>query len=176
MNLRTDSHGNYVTADAVDSNHAAAGLGTSTKTLMRLRRLGLIPAFSVPSRIPGRVMWRYRMEDLMAFKKTQRNQIHAWDPRVDAELPAIVIARLLGVSLQDVYIQKHRGRLKDYRPETVYKYVIKVYGKKVEREVEQELKSELRRLQAESRRLRVVETRLRRLLKENLWESCTKQR
>jgi hypothetical protein len=88
--------------DAVDSNHAVAGLGTSTKTFMGLRRLGLIPAFSVPSRIPGRVMWRYRIEDLMAFKKKQQNQIRAWDPRVDSELPAIVIARLLGVSLQDV--------------------------------------------------------------------------
>ena len=102
MNFNVDNQGNYLSPDAVDSNHAAAGLGTSRKTLMRLRRLGLIPAFSVPSRIPGRVMWRYRMEDLMAFKKTQRNQIHAWDPRADAELPAIVIARMTMITTSEI--------------------------------------------------------------------------
>jgi hypothetical protein len=161
-----------LTADAVDSVQAAAGLGTSRATLLRLRRLGLIPAFSVPSRIPGRVMWRFRLEDLMAFKKKQRNQIHAWDPREDGELPAIVVARILGVSLQDVYIQRHRGRLKDYRPETVRQYALKRLEKEVAREVAQEFKPKLARMTAEYRRLRVVEARLRRLLKENLCESC----
>jgi hypothetical protein len=174
MDFWSDDQGEYVSNDAVDSVKAAAGLGTSRGTLLRLRRLGLIPAYSVPSRIPGKVMWRYRMEDLMKFMKTQRNQIHAWDPRSDGELPAIVVARILDVSLQDVYLQKHRGRLKNYRPETVRRYVLNRYGKKMEREIEQELKSELRQLKAEYRRLRVVETRLRGLLKQNLCESCTK--
>lgn len=49
------------------------------------------------------------MADLFEFQKRQVNYIRAWDPHVDGELPAIVVARLLGVSFQDVYIQNIVG-------------------------------------------------------------------
>jgi len=155
-----------VDTDAVDARRAAAGLGVSARTLSRLRRLGLVPAFSIPSRTQGKQIWRYPIAGLYAYRKSQRNYIRAWDPH-SGEFPVVAIARLLDVSVQDVYTQRHRGRLKNYSPGAVRNYLLRISRKRLTGEIRKEFVSRLSRLRGEVRRLR-------RLLKLAHCQCCTK--
>ena len=106
-----------------DSGLAAINLGVSTKTLHRLRKIGAVRAFSIPSQLPGKVTWRYRQEDLDDFVLRHSNRKRYWDPDPDSELPVKVVARLLGVAVETVYVLKSRGKLADYQPETIGRYL-----------------------------------------------------
>jgi len=61
-----------------DSGLAAIKLGVSTKTLHRLRKIGAVRAFSIPSQFPGKVTWRYRQEDLDDCVLTHSNRKRYW--------------------------------------------------------------------------------------------------
>jgi hypothetical protein len=106
-----------------DSGLAAINLGVSTKTLHRLDKIGAVRAFSIPSQFPGKVTWRYRQEDLDNFVLRHSNRKRYWDPEEDAELPVRVVARLLNVTTETVYVLKSRGKLSDYQPETIRDYL-----------------------------------------------------
>jgi hypothetical protein len=113
-----------------NSRSAAKKLGVCTKTLYRLTKCGVLPAFRIPSQIPGRSAWRYRQEDLDEFVLRHSNRKRYWDPEADDELPAGVAARLLGVTTETVYVLKSRGKLVDYQPETIREYLQRVHCRK----------------------------------------------
>jgi hypothetical protein len=97
-----------------DAGLAALNLGVSTKTLHRLRKIGAVRAFGIPSQFPGKVAWRFRQEDLDEFVLRHSNRKRYWDPEEDSELPVCIAARLLGVTIETLYVLKSRGKLSDY--------------------------------------------------------------
>jgi hypothetical protein len=108
-----------------DGRYASAYLGVSQTTLRRLRTLGAIPAFRVPSR-GARSVWRYRCLDLDRFIRENTGYARLAPPGFRKTFPVEAIADLLGVSQQDVRIQKHRGRLKGYDPVSVRNYLLRI--------------------------------------------------
>jgi hypothetical protein len=138
---------------AFDGRGAAAFLGVSENTLRRMRENGVIPAFQIPSSTRGaRHVWRYRCLDLHEFVRANGNLVRGSIPRIEFSVQAI--ARLVGVSPQDIRIQKWRGRLKGYDPVSVRDYLVTTSRKSVVREIRQEFRAQLFRLRGEIRRLR----------------------
>jgi hypothetical protein len=137
-----------------DAGLAALNLGVSTKTLHRLRKIGAVRAFSIPSQFPGKVAGRFRQEDLDDFVLTHSNRKRYWDPDEDPELPVGVSARLLGVTPESLYVLKSRGKLADYQPETIRSYLQKTCLRKVAREIRRKARERESGLRAEIRRLR----------------------
>jgi hypothetical protein len=110
-------------------------------TLRRLRQTGAIRAFQIPSRSRGaKMVWRYRCVDLYDFVKTNCKYI--------VDHPSV------GVSPQDIRIQKWRGRLKGYDPESVREYLLRTSRKGLVAEIRRDLRSEHLRLRQEAPRLR----------------------
>jgi predicted site-specific integrase-resolvase len=139
---------------SVDSEWAAMHLGVSTRTLRNYRNQGVIRAFALPSSRNGKVFWRYLLSDLDQFIESHRNRQRHWDPEKDSELPVAVAARIMGVTRETAHVQRSRGKLKDYRPETVRAYLLKSHSRKVAREVK-------RRAQWKESNLRLEISRLR---------------
>jgi hypothetical protein len=137
---------------AFDGRGAAAFLGVSENTLRRMRESGVIAAFRIPSRTQGaRTVWRYRCLDLHEFVMANSKPVRRYS-RMEFTVQAI--ASLVGVSPQDVRIQKWRGRLKGYDPVSVRDYLLKTSRKSLVREIRQEFREQLLRLRGEIRRLR----------------------
>jgi hypothetical protein len=150
----------------LDGPYAAAYLGVSKTTLCRLRKRGLLPAFKVPSSGPGaRMVWRYPCMALHEFIQTNSGYTRFEHPLFERQFPVKAIADLLGVSVQDVKIQKLRGRLKDYRAGSVRHYLLNVSRKRVSQDLRRQYSAQLRRLREEVRRYR-------RLLKSTHCECC----
>jgi len=106
-----------------DSGLAAINLGVSTKTMHRLRKIGAVRAFAIPSQFLGKVTWRYRQEDLDEYVLKHSNRKRYWDPEEDDELPVGVVTRLLDVTTETVYVLKSHGKLPDYQLETIGRYL-----------------------------------------------------
>jgi excisionase family DNA binding protein len=154
---------------AFNGRQAAAYLGVSEVTLRRLRHRGAIPAFRIPSRGRGaRVVWRYRIEDLQDFVTANGyTEISCSDDGI--VFPVAVIASLIGVSAQAIRIQKWRGRLRGYDPNSVREYLLRVSRKSLAAEIRRNFASKLANLQAHNRRLR-------RLLKFQNCNACGEAR
>jgi hypothetical protein len=146
-----------------DSPLAAIALGVCTKTLHRLRVRGIVPAFAVPSQVPGKVVWRYRVEDLDEFILKHRSHKRYWHPDEDSELPAHVAARLLGITPESLYVLKSRGKLTDYQPETIRTYLQKTHSRKVAAKAKRDARARESSLRLEIRRLqdRLGDSRIR---------------
>lgn len=138
---------------AMNSRYAALWLGISTKTLLMLRKRGIVPAFAVPSKIPGKFAWRYLMSDLDEFKLTHRNAKRYWDTEEDPELPVRVVAQILAITPGTVSVLKSRGKLTDYRTESVRAYPEKSYKRRLSRKFTAQAKSKVSKLRLEVRRL-----------------------
>src|SRR5262245_36532810 len=79
-------YSHYIPDVSVDSEWAAIHLGICTKTLRKLRKMGIIRAFAVPGGPIRKHSWRYLMSDLDEFIRTHRNLKRFWDPNEDYEL------------------------------------------------------------------------------------------
>jgi hypothetical protein len=134
---------------AVDTTHAAAYLNVSTKTILRWRRLGLLPATPMPSPIRGKTMWRYKIHDLHALAQQNINRVFVWNSACE-QLPTALVAKLLDIETGTVHCQKSCGALSDYSPKSIRKYWRRVLTK----EIGSEFKRKLSRLREENRRLR----------------------
>ena len=144
-----------ISAQSVNSRYAAAFLGIAENTLRRLRQAGAVPAFQMPSGMPGaKSVWRYPLADLYKFVEANGSYSHLSNPRFRCGFPVNAIADLLGVSAQDVRIQKYRGRLKGYDPVSVRNYLIRVSRISLVAEIRREFDSKVSRLHQEVRRLR----------------------
>jgi hypothetical protein len=113
--------------DSTNSTMAAAFLGVSLATLRRYRKCGVLPAFALPSRNSGKVIWRYRYIDLLILCQRHLIRRHLWDPLVEEELPVSIVARILGITEHSVWQAKYRGQLKDYLPESISAYMTRVF-------------------------------------------------
>jgi hypothetical protein len=145
----------YVPDISVDSDWAAMHLGICNRTLRNFRKSGVVRAFALPIGNAGKVTWRYLMTDLDEFINTRRNRKRYWDPEEDAELPVAVVARILGVTKETAHVQRSRGRLNDYRPESVRSYLLKSHSRKVARDVKRCAQSRESNLRYEICRLRM---------------------
>jgi len=92
--------------------------------------------------------------ELHEFVKTNTSYTRFAHPRFRHEFPVDAIAKLLGVSPQDVRIQKWRGRLKGYDPVSVREYMLRTSRKRITGEIRWEFGSKLAKLREEVRRLR----------------------
>ena len=82
---------------SMNSHYAAMWLGISTKTLARLRKCGIVPAFAVSVGKKGRVSWRYLESDLQHFRLYYSPWKRYWDPDINPELPVKVVAKILAL-------------------------------------------------------------------------------
>jgi hypothetical protein len=114
----------YVPDVSVDSEWAALHLGICQRTLWKYRKMGIVRAFGVRVGQVRKISWRYLMSDLDEFIQKHRNLKRYWDPEEDAELPVAVVARFLNVTAGTVHVLRCRGKLKDYRPESVRDYLL----------------------------------------------------
>jgi hypothetical protein len=149
----------------LNTKEAALYLGISQTTLRRLRSIGEIPAFQVPSRTRGaKTAWRYRCLEMHAFVQ-ENSGYERFARRFKPQLPIKAIADLLDVTIGDVKNQKWRGRLKDYRAASVRQYLLHTSRKSVSGEIRRHYQSELSRLRAEVRHYR-------RLIRSSRCERC----
>ena len=114
---------------ALTEAEAAAHLGVSKDSIERLRRKGVLPFYSLhpDARIGIRKEFRIDLKDIMAFKaKGMRTYAGCYiDPFLTEEIPAIFVARIMGISYHSVAIEKWKGNLKDLSPESVREYILK---------------------------------------------------
>ena len=54
---------------------------------------------------------------------------YVWDPRSRSDLPTALIAKVLHCSVENAQLQKHRGRLKGYDPQSVHDYLVSITRK-----------------------------------------------
>ena len=138
---------------SLDPCHAALFLGVSKKTLKRLTAEGIVPAFWLPSKTPGKRFWRYRARDVWRMRNSNANFKHAWRFRRDEEMPAELAALFLDLKIESIYVARARGILKDYTPKS-----IRIYLRK---NIRKEQFSQLKKLMtAQSRRIKHLESKL----------------
>ena len=107
----------------------------------------------MPADLGRRVTWRYLLSELDEYRMPHQNSKRFRDPQKE-ELPAIVAAKILAVTVESLYVLKSRGRLRDYRPETIRTYLLKANSRNVAREVKRRARFRESNLRWEISRLR----------------------
>ncbi len=119
---------------ALNKDQAAAYLGVHITTVAKYIKKGILSPFYLPNVNPHgtRPMARIKIEDLDRFVYaegvgTQKNLFNPWTIH---ELPVPLVARLLGISDDGVWMALGNGALKDRSPETIRKYQIRQLSRK----------------------------------------------
>jgi hypothetical protein len=143
--------GNLDFEHSLDPWQAALFLGVSKKTLRRLTIEGIVPAFWLPSKTPGKRFWRYRARDVWRIRNANANFKHAWRFTKDEEMPAELAAFFLDLKIESIYAARTRGILEDYTPKSIRKYLRKT--------IQRQQRSGLKKLiTAQKKRIRHLES------------------
>jgi hypothetical protein len=122
-----------IETQALNTTDAAAYIGVARSTLYLYIQRGVLTPFHLP---PGRhgtkPIARIRLEELDRFVYAEGvgDQKNLFNPKTINELPVPLVARLLGISIDGVWMALGSGALKDRSPETIRKYQIRQISRK----------------------------------------------
>jgi hypothetical protein len=122
-----------IETQALNTTDAAAYIGVAVSTLYLYIKRGILTPFHLP---PGRhgtkPIARIRLADLDRFVYAEGvgTQKKLFNPKTIHELPVPLVARLLGISTDGVWMALGNGALKDRSPETIRKYQIRQLSRK----------------------------------------------
>ncbi len=121
-----------IETQALNRTDAAAYIGVAYSTICDYIKKGVLTPFYLPPTRGLRPISRIRIAELDRFVYSEGalTQKNLFNPRTIHELPVPVVARLLGISDDGVWMALGNGRLKDRSPESLRKYQIKQIARK----------------------------------------------
>ena len=123
-----------IETQALNTTDAAAYLGVARSTLyLYIQRGVLTPFYLPPGRHGSKPIARIRLSDLDRFVYAEGSvtQKKLFNPKTIHELPVPVVARLLGITEDGVWMALGSGALKDRSPESIRRYHIKQVSRRV---------------------------------------------
>ncbi len=123
-----------IETQALNTTDAAAYIGVARSTLyLYIQRGVLTPFYLPPGRHGSKPIARIRLADLDRFVYAEGvgTQKNLFNPKTIHELPVPVVARLLGISHDGVWMALGNGALKDRSPESIRRYHTKQVSRRV---------------------------------------------
>jgi len=116
-----------IETQALNRTDAAAYIGVAVSTLYLYIQRGILTPFYLPPSRGLRPISRIRIADLDSFIYAEGvgTQKNLFNPRTIHELPVPVVARLLGISDDGVWMALGKGALKDRSPESIRQYQVR---------------------------------------------------
>ena len=123
-----------IETQALNTTDAAAYIGVARSTLyLYIQRGVLTPFYLPPGRHGSKPIARIRLADLDRFVYAEGSvtQKKLFNPKTIHELPVPVVARLLGITEDGVWMALGNGALKDRSPESIRQYHTKQVCRRV---------------------------------------------